>query len=150
MKLVTILVPLLAATAALATVRPEVPQDAAFDREAIEAELDAFVERYLEAFAKTDPDAIRAVCSTSPSFAWYENGKLRYPSVDRILTVLSAVPDGDRLDYTLTLASESGEIRDVTAMIQLPEGLVGRPETATLTPDGAPLLSGGAVGASAP
>lgn len=65
-----------------------------------EAELGAFLDRWVAAFGAADPDEIRAVCSSAPEFAWYEDGELRYPSVDRILAALAALPDGMRFETT--------------------------------------------------
>jgi len=74
------------------------------------AELEAFVERYLDAFNSQDADGIRSVCSAREAFAWFEDGELRYPSVDRILEVIAAMPPGMRFETRL----EGRELRLVS------------------------------------
>jgi len=58
----------------------------------IEEEIGAFLEQYNEALSTRDPEAIRALYVTDHRFAWFEEGKLRYPSPDAILKSLAGFP----------------------------------------------------------
>ncbi len=70
-------------------------QDADDDarRDELHQEVLEFVDGYLAAFNTRDEEGIRAVCSTDDSFAWYEDGTLRYESADAILEAFAAFPE---------------------------------------------------------
>ena len=67
----------------------------------VEAEVRSFFAEYKKAFRSREPAAIQKLYPED-GFTWYEDGALRYSSVDEILTGLSAFPEGMTLETTLS------------------------------------------------
>jgi len=62
----------------------------------------AFLDGYLRAIEGRDEVSIRNSYDASGRFAWLEDGKLRYRSVDEVLAGLRSIPAGTPIRTTLT------------------------------------------------
>jgi hypothetical protein len=67
---------------------------------AVRAEVSAFLDDYLSAYATLDTGAIRGLYVSDGRFAWLEDGAVRYRSVEDILQGLAALPPGMRIETT--------------------------------------------------
>jgi hypothetical protein len=71
-----------------------------FDLADVEVQLDRFLERSRDAFKNGEEKEVRAVCDVSDRFAWYEDGELRYPTVDQMLQAKASIPDEMQFETT--------------------------------------------------
>jgi ketosteroid isomerase-like protein len=66
------------------------------------AEMQTFLTRWNDAMAAQDAPAIRASYVDDPRFCWFEDGVLRYRSVEEILRALQQFPPGTRIETSLS------------------------------------------------
>lgn len=84
----------------------------AFTYEDHQTEIAAFLEKWNSAIASGDIENIRAAYVNDGRFHWFEDGHLRYDSVDEILDQLKLFPNGTKIntklsDVRVTLASKN-------------------------------------------
>ncbi|MDX2201082.1 MAG: nuclear transport factor 2 family protein [Phycisphaerae bacterium] len=78
------------------------PQKASIDRNQVEGEVRALLDRWVRAFESRDEIAIRAVLVDGDRFVWLEDGEARYPSADAVVAALKSFPPGLRFSHKLT------------------------------------------------
>lgn len=78
------------------------PMDAARSPDALQVEVQAFLQRWNTAIAEGNASAVRSAYSDSPRFAWHEDGALRYRSREEIVASLGSFPPGTRVTTELS------------------------------------------------
>ncbi|REJ85498.1 MAG: nuclear transport factor 2 family protein [Acidobacteria bacterium] len=105
---------LLAAAAVTLALQPTDEQPLA---PAVDEEVRSMLEEWRSAFERRDPTAIRAILSERSDFVWLEDGEVRYPTRESVLSALGAFPDDLQFRYhlhdveVLTLRSDAAWVR---------------------------------------
>ena len=77
------------------SVAPEV------DPEEIDREVRLLLEQWVDAFETREPSAVEEVLSDRPGFVWLEDGEVRYPDRQSILSALAGFPPNLAAIYEL-------------------------------------------------